>query len=137
MNPNISVDAFKSAIFHQYPPCMHDDMIWHDACTQNSEPNVMGYAIRTNGYRYIEWVNFDKNTSTPFWTPLLANELYEHEPDPQSVSTQIPDEITNLANNPQYADTIATLSAKLHAGWRAVSPPVKLDVQNNLFMSDF
>lgn len=34
----------------QYAHCMHDDMIWHDACDDPAEPKVMGYAVRTRRY---------------------------------------------------------------------------------------
>lgn len=38
---------FKDAVFMQYAYCMHDEMIWHDACNDPTEPKVMGYALRT------------------------------------------------------------------------------------------
>ena len=72
----------------QYAYCMHDDMIWHDACENTTEPRVMGYAIRTRRYvragpasprprqgakaglpgsswRYMEWVPINKTTFPP------------------------------------------------------------------------
>ena len=57
---------------------MHDEMIWHDACDAPTEPKVMGYAIRTRRWRYVEWVNFTKTTfpPTPHWDQLLGSELY-------------------------------------------------------------
>ena len=39
--PSTQAAQFKSAVFHQYPPCMHDDMVWHDACQQATEPEMM------------------------------------------------------------------------------------------------
>ena len=43
---------------------MHDEPIpghpWHDGCANGTEPLVMGYALRTRRWRYIEWVGFEK-----------------------------------------------------------------------------
>ncbi|MFB9053919.1 sulfatase [Formosa undariae] len=57
-------------------------------------PNAQGYTIRTKRWRYIEW-----NAGA------AGSELYDHENDP--------DEIVNLANNPDYLSTVKKLSAEL------------------------
>src|SRR5262245_52533857 len=55
----------------------------------------VGYSLRTDRYRYTEWDEGKQGT-----------ELYDHEKDPQ--------EFTNLAKDPQHANTIKQLSTKLH-----------------------
>ena len=67
----------------------------------------MGYSIRTERYRYVEWMN---------WTTkeYVARELYDHQTDPQ--------EDVNIADSPEKRETVADLSKKLHAGWQAAVP---------------
>lgn len=67
----------------------------------------MGYAVRTDRYRYVTWVN-QKNGG------IAARELYDHQLDPG--------ENVNLAGRPEYADTLATLEAVRQAGWRVALP---------------
>ncbi|MAS93190.1 MAG: iduronate sulfatase [Verrucomicrobiales bacterium] len=61
--------------------------IWHT-------PKAWGYSIRTERWRYTEWLE-----------GKAGRELYDHEGDPE--------EITNLANDPEYSNTVTELSAKL------------------------
>lgn len=117
-DPNRSRDSFKDAAFMQYAHCMHDEMIWHDGCNDPSEPKVMGYAIRTRRWRYIEWVKFDKTTTPPtiHWDQLLGTELYDHT-DADTDSNVA--ESVNVVAEPRFAADVKQLSAQLHAGWRA------------------
>ena len=57
-------------------------------------PNAWGYSIRTERYRYTEWLE-----------GKAGRELYDHSNDP--------DEITNLADQPDHAKTVAQLSSQL------------------------
>ena len=110
--------VLRDAVFMQYPVCMHDEMIWHDGCADSTEPKVMGYAMRTRRWRYIEWVRFDKRTipPTPLWDQLLGTELYDHtmEDIVENVAESV-----NVVAQPMLASTVARLSARLRAGWRA------------------
>ncbi|MCY4204414.1 MAG: sulfatase [Bacteroidetes bacterium] len=53
-------------------------------------PNVMGYSIRTDRFRYTEWDSGNAGA-----------ELYDYEVDPM--------EIENLVNDPAYTDTLGRL----------------------------
>ena len=67
----------------------------------------MGYSVRTEGYRYVTWVNWDTRE-------LVARELYDHETDPG--------ETVNLADRPEHADRLAELERLRRGGWRAALP---------------
>jgi len=78
---------WKKAAFSQYP-----------------RGRVMGYSMRTDRYRYTEWL--PRNGGEP-----LAVELYDHQADPQ--------ENVNVAARPENAELVPGLSKQLKAGWRA------------------
>jgi arylsulfatase A-like enzyme len=67
----------------------------------------MGYSVRTDRYRYVEWVSWETGE-------LVARELYDHETDPR--------ETVNLATRPEHADRVAELGRLRQAGWRAARP---------------
>lgn len=110
-------DWGKDAAYMQYAHCMHDEGVWHDGCDDPSEPKVMGYAIRTRQWRYIEWVAFNKTTTPPtiHWDQLLGSELYDHT---ENDTVENVAESVNVVANPSNAATVKFLSEKLHAGWR-------------------
>jgi len=83
--------SWKTAAFSQYPRA----------------ENVMGYSMRTDRYRYTEWLNQDTGE-------VMATELYNH--DTGQLASR------NLASDPDCADTAKRLSAKLKAGWKAAIP---------------
>ncbi len=72
----------------------------------------MGYAIRTDRYRYVEWYTWLKDENKK--GDLLRRELYDHQTDPQ--------ENKNIANDPEYKETIDLLSQQLQNGWRYSKP---------------
>ncbi|XP_046563742.1 iduronate 2-sulfatase-like [Haliotis rubra] len=77
--------------------------------------SVIGYSMRTEEYRYTEWVNF---TAMPIYKPLwdqqLGAELYDHMKDPE--------ENYNRVDDPAYKDLRVELSRNLRLGWRGVIP---------------
>ena len=75
----------KDAAFSQFP-------------RKHEGRDYMGYAMRTERYRYIEWL--DKETGE-----TIARELYDHETDPA--------ENENIAGRPDYESLLAQLGAAL------------------------
>jgi arylsulfatase A-like enzyme len=69
--------------------------------------DIMGYTIRTERYRYVEWRKGKTND-------VVARELYDHEKDPG--------EMKNLAANPECNPIVAELGKLLNGGWKAVLP---------------
>jgi arylsulfatase A-like enzyme len=62
--------------------------------------NVVGRSVRTERWRYTEWVRTAGGREEP-----VGSELYEEVDDP--------DELTNLANSPKYAMTVAEMKRLL------------------------
>ena len=89
-------------------------------------PNgVMGYSIRVDGWRYTEWVKFDRGHAGypdgANWDQLVGAELYQHATGaPKGCDWSY--EHTNLANQSAFADMRTALSARLRAGWRHALP---------------
>ncbi len=75
---------------------------------RDGKTNLMGYSMRTQRHRYIEWINRKSNQA-------VARELYDH----QSNSA----ENTNLAEEPGNRALIQRLSKQL---WSAIPPPPPL-----------
>jgi iduronate 2-sulfatase len=67
---------------------------------------TMGYTVRTERYRYIEWTSKDK--------ALVGRELYDHHRDPH--------ENVNLAGRTGTEELAESLSKLLRAGWKAARP---------------
>jgi len=40
----------------------------------------MGYTVRTDQYRYTEWVSFDPVRGEPNWNVSFGRELYQYDP---------------------------------------------------------
>lgn len=82
---------WKKAAFSQYP----------------RPGNIMKYSMRTDRYRYNEWV--DRTTRE-----VKARELYDMTSDPQCR--------VNLASDARQAGLVARLHLQLTAGWEAAKP---------------
>jgi len=65
--------------------------------------DYMGYTIRTDRYRYVEWRGWKSGE-------LVARELYDHRTDPG--------EDVNVAALPERAVTVKRMARRLRAGWR-------------------
>jgi arylsulfatase A-like enzyme len=75
----------------------------------------MGYTIRTDQHRYVEWYNWNKEEKKK--GEFLSNELFDHHVDPQ--------ENKNLANEIESKKTVELLSRQLHMGWKYAKPNTK------------
>ena len=91
---------WKQAAFSQYPRDKEKNR-------HRGHGEFMGYAIRTNRYRYVEWRNWESQQ-------VLARELYDHQDDPH--------ETRNLAGQANHQATLKTLSQLLTNGWQAALP---------------
>ena len=68
----------------------------------------MGYAMRTDRYRFVRWVHRNDPSKVD------AVELYDHQTDPQ--------ENVNIADRPENAELVARLTSQWTDGWRAAKP---------------
>ena len=82
---------------------------WKSAAFSQYRRGAMGRSIRTDRYRYNEWIKTAGAKRT-----VVARELYDHKTDPK--------ESINLASRPANAQLVKDLSAKLRAGWKAALP---------------
>ncbi|MDB6121630.1 MAG: Choline-sulfatase [Pedosphaera sp.] len=80
---------WKTAAFSQYP-----------------RGKLMGHAMRTDRYRFVEWAEKDKAPE--------GRELYDHQTDP--------DENVNIANQPENKELVEKLSEQLRASWQKAMP---------------
>ena len=80
--------------------------------------SVMGYTIRVDQYRFIEWYRFNCTTAIPNFTDIWGTELYNHT----KPTVFFDDENVNMANQPEMQDLVKSLRKMLQAGWRAVLP---------------
>jgi arylsulfatase A-like enzyme len=87
--------AWKTAAFSQFP-------------RPDGDKRLMGYTMRTDRYRFTLWVARNDHSQVD------AIELYDHRVDPQ--------ENDNVAGNPENAELVKDLTAKLKAGWKAAAP---------------
>ena len=96
-NPN---RAWKTAAFSQYPRTK----------AQTKSPNgLMGYAMRTDRYRFTVWVDRTDHTKVD------AIELYDHQSDPM--------ENINVATDPTNTELVQKLMAQWQRGWQGAKPP--------------
>jgi arylsulfatase A-like enzyme len=96
---------WKSAAFSQF-------LLGRFGRTKTVEGEQMGYAIRTDRYRYVEWYSWIKDEEKT--GELLHRELFDHQTDPG--------ENRNLAAASASEELLETLSLQLHKGWRFAKP---------------
>ncbi|MCX6377230.1 MAG: DUF4976 domain-containing protein, partial [Armatimonadetes bacterium] len=81
---------WKKAAFSQYPRA----------------GKVMGYSMRTDRYRYTEWIKEDKET--------VGVELYDYKTDPKGN--------VSIAGKPENKELVAKLHKMLQDGWKSAVP---------------
>ena len=91
---------WKSAAFSQYPR----------SAGKSEIGQLMGYAMRTERYRFVVWVARDDHAKVD------AIELYDHTVDPQ--------ENTNIAKTPGNNELVDKLLAQWRQGWQGAKPGV-------------
>lgn len=98
---------WKSAAFSQF-------LLGRFGRTTTVEGEQMGYAIRTDRYRYVEWYVWNAGENMP--GELLCKELFDHQVDPL--------ENKNIAEDPESVQIVETLSLELKNGWRNARPNI-------------
>ena len=90
---------------------------WIDFCPFKKVPRdppfgAMGYAVRSNDWRYIAWLEFNTHSFLPSLNlPPLAEELYDHRGEDASIGSG---EINNLAYNNEYSHILLELKVRLY-----------------------
>ena len=103
--------AWKRAVFSQYP---RPKLVPTDQNDSKEHIRVMGYTMRTDEYRYTEWVAYDLPNFKADWSTVYARELYVYSSDPH--------EDVNVAEVAAFQDLGQALSRQLRAGWRKALP---------------
>lgn len=96
---------WKSAAYSQF-------LLGRFGRTTTVKGEQMGYAIRTNRYRYVEWYRW--NAEEMHAENLLCRELFDHFTDPQ--------ENINIADHPESKALADSLSIQLKKGWKYSRP---------------
>ncbi len=110
---NPSTAKWKKRVFSQYPRGYPKTLQKRGFEYEHPYP-LMGYTMRTDQYRYTEWVRFSgAPLYKPIWNESYGTELYDHQRDPE--------ENWNRADDPDYKKVRVILSQQLHAGWRAAN----------------
>lgn len=113
---------WKKAAFSQYPrPATGLTSIPGKPpfLPRNRGEDVMGYAVRVDTYRFVEWYGFDHTSATPNWSDVWGTELYDHTQPVEFFN----DENANLAGDKEMQQTVEELRKVLQAGWREARPP--------------
>lgn len=92
------------------------------AISQYPRGKAMGYALRTDRYRYVEWHNNYKSTDVYKTSNLIAAELYDYENDPL--------ETRNLLNEKSLEPIKDELQSELQNFLKSKKVKVKAKVNN-------
>lgn len=115
-------NTHKEAAFTQYPRCCKkncdnvDNPANHQRCASVKKENFkfMGYSMRTDEYRYTEWVKWNGTSLKPLWEHKpLFNELYSHAGNDNGRWTYERFENQNVAAI--FPEVAGNLSAQLRA----------------------
>lgn len=80
--------------------------------------NIMGYSLRTERFRYTEWISFNSTNFKRNWNKSCGVELYDHKNDKF--------ETTNLINVPTYRDLIRHFSDVLRKKFDRSDPTINI-----------
>ena len=87
------------------------------------EEAVMGYAIRSDMYRFVKWYGFNRTSAKANWNDVWGTELYSHTHPTKFFN----DENENLAGDKDMAEVVQEMRKMLQDGWRAAMPPSSED----------
>lgn len=105
MNGEVSDDPIQASSFSQYPR------------SKKGSSNIMGVSVRTDSYRYTEWVEFNYTSAQPVWDkPVEGAELYVHAAGAATADYNRW-ENKNLASDPSHAKIVADHAALLRKYW--------------------
>ena len=85
---------------------------------ENESEDVMGYAMRVDQYRFVEWYKFDHTSAKPDFNQIWDTELYDHS----QPTVFFNDDNTNTAMDPEKQDLVKELRKTLQEGWRSAAP---------------
>ncbi|MEM9281813.1 MAG: sulfatase [Verrucomicrobiota bacterium] len=92
--------TWKTAAFSQYPRAKTGNR-------HEGRGDLMGYAVRTDRYRYVEWQDSRSGE-------VVAQELYDQDEDPG--------EAFNRASDPELAQALEEHRKIMEEGWQSVLP---------------
>jgi arylsulfatase A-like enzyme len=76
--------------------------------------DFMGYGMRTDKLRYVQWMVWDGGALRPRWDQIVGRELYDHTLTNQMDNSYFDEtENENMASLPQHAGLVAQLEAQL------------------------
>lgn len=119
----------KQVALSVFPRCRHRGMPLYgsrglpggadNSCltVERTDFTWMGYSMRTDRYRYTEWVEWNGTSGTPLWHALAAAELYDHLGDDGAWTNPDAFENVNLVHTAE-ASLVTALSAQLHEAFR-------------------
>jgi iduronate 2-sulfatase len=117
-SPNLVKPFGFTAAFSQYPRRVEDpskpwksNSILHHPREQFTH---MGYSVRTDEWRYTEWIVWNGSSLLPLWEKVVGRELYDHRNETLYPSDFDLSENTNLATDPEYASVMGNLSSMVH-----------------------
>ena len=80
--------------------------------------DVMGYTVRVDQYRFVEWYKFNRTTGVPDFNQIWGTELYNHTHPVMHFN----DENVNMAKQEEMKSLVEELRGTLQKGWRAAMP---------------
>lgn len=116
----------KDVALSTFPRCAHKGMPIYgqrghgadNTCleVERTDFTWMGYTMRTDRYRYTEWVRWNGSTLSPIWSDLKAAELYDHKDDVGAWTDADKYENVNLVKTVDPS-IVAGLSKQLHSAF--------------------
>jgi hypothetical protein len=125
---NQSQKSVKPFALSTFPRCAHIGMPEYgqrglpngqdNSClnVERTDFTWMGYTMRTDRWRYTEWVSWNGSSLSPIWSQLKSSELYDHQNDTGAWTNADKFENINLVNsvNPSI---VQALSTQLHVAF--------------------